>query len=96
MKGIFKCRGLLVLTSTFFVMTGFTGCESCSRDIKTKVSDINGLNRQVTLMDFEGDTIKQWRGKLLISTDGAGGYLFDGDDNKRVMIKGGIVVIEEQ
>ena len=78
-----------------------TGCESCSRDIKSLKSDWGGgLYRTVTLMDYQGDTLKQWTGKFDVRDVGTDNQVyFDMPDEygnrKRVWIQGGIVVNEE-
>ena len=84
------------------VMLLFTGCESWKRMVKDVKSDYGGgLNRTITVLDYQGDTIKQWTGKFDVEFDttGAGQVLFDYVDNngsrKRVVIQGGIVINEE-
>ena len=78
-----------------------TGCESCSRGIKSIKSDWGGgLYRRVTLMDYQGDTLKQWEGKFDVRDEGSDNQVyFDRPDShglkKRVWIQGGIVVNEE-
>lgn len=78
-----------------------TGCESCSRDIKSLKSDWGGgLMRTVTLMDYQGDTLKQWTGKFDVRDVGSDNQVYFDIPNeygvrKRVWIQGGIVVNEE-
>lgn len=79
-----------------------TGCgESWHRTVKDFQSNYGGgINRTVTLLDYQGDTIKQWTGKFDVQfdTSGAGQVLFDRIENgerKRVVIQGGIVINEE-
>ena len=79
-----------------------TGCESWKRMVKDVQSDYGGgLNRTVTVFDYQGDTIQQWTGKFDVQfdTSGAGQVLFDyiTEDGlrKRVVIQGGIVINEE-
>lgn len=52
-----------------------------------------GLNRTVTLYDYNGKPLKQWTGKIDMSdaTDEADFLV----DDRRVIIHGGITVIEE-
>jgi hypothetical protein len=80
----------------------FTGCESWKRMMKDVKSDYGGgLHRTVTLLDYQGDTVKQWTGKFDVQfdTSGAGQVLFDyineNSERKRVVIQGGIVINEE-
>ena len=92
-KFILIITALLLLTAS---------CESWQRAMKDYQSDFGGgLNRTVTVLDYQGDTIKQWTGKFDVQfdTSGAGQVLFDyiSDDGsrKRVVIQGGIVINEE-
>lgn len=70
--------------------------QSGKRALKSWESDYGGgLNRIVTVYDYEGDVIKQWKGKFdLEETDQE--IYFDDQNNKRVIIQGGIVIVEEQ
>ncbi len=83
---------LLALAAT--LACGLSGCESCSRMGKSITSDVGGgLNRKVTLYDYEGDVLKTWEGKFDV-TESEQETSFD-LDGKRVIIQGGIVVNEE-
>lgn len=73
----------------------FSNCQGCSRDIKNISSEINGLNRRITLMNCVGDTIKTWEGRYLINSDSANGYYFDDENGKRITVHGGITITEE-
>lgn len=76
-------------------ITMFSGCSSCSRSLKSLSSDIDGgLNRTVTVCDYNGGKIKSWSGKFDVSESENEVY-FDDSDGKRVIIHGGIVVNEE-
>lgn len=88
---IIKC--VLFVCCIFFICA-LCSCEEFNRDVKTTMSSYTGLNRTVTLMNMQGDTIKQWHGRLLITGDSSAGYLFD-YNGKRVIISGGIITIEE-
>ena len=74
-----------------------TGCASCDRSWKTLQSDIDGgLNRTITLYNENGEMLDTWSGKIDVqSSDVEGKVLFDNEDGKRIIIHGGIVVIEE-
>ena len=86
---------------TGILLTGMvlccTGCASCDREWKTFQSDLGGgLERTVILYDEHGELIQTWSGKFDIQTNQtAGKVLFDNEDGRRVIIHGGIVVIEE-
>lgn len=77
------------------VAIGFTGCASCSRFTKSVNSDWNGgLDRTVTLYDYQGDVLGSWSGRFDVSEDD-NEVFFDDAEGKRVVIQGGIVVCEE-
>lgn len=81
---------LIVVTSTL------TGCAGCSRSMKSFKSDISGgLNRTVTVYDYNGNEMKSWSGKFDISQS-ENEVFFDDTNGKRVIIHGGIVISEEQ
>lgn len=89
---------ILIITALLLL----TGCESWKRTVKDFQSDYGGgLYRTVTVLDYQGDTIKQWTGKFDVQfdTSGAGQVLFDyvgsDGDRKRVVVQGGIVINEE-
>lgn len=95
MKDIHKVAitisGFVILIAIIF---GLSGCAACSRNFKSFDSDINGgLNRKVTLYDYNGKVIKEWEGKFDVA-DGDQEMFFD-IDGKRVIIQGGIIVNEE-
>lgn len=79
------------------VLISFTlsGCAEWNRNIKSFRNNIgNGLNRTVTLYDYNGKEIKKWTGKFDVSEDNNEVY-FDNEQGKRVIIQGGIIVNEE-
>lgn len=70
------------------------GCASTSREIKSTVSDwTGGLDRTVTVYDYNGEAIKSWTGHFDVSESENEVY-FD-LNGKRVIIHGGIVINEE-
>lgn len=87
-------RGIVI---TIALMCGtLTGCSSCNRMKKSFSSDMGGgLERKVTVYDYEGKEIKSWSGKFDVSSSEAEVY-FDDSDNKRIIIHGGIVINEEK
>ena len=69
--------------------------SSTKRSIKSMVSDYTGgLNRTITLYDYNGNEIKSWTGKFDVD-DNESRVFFDDEDGKRVIIYNGIVVNEE-
>ena len=89
----------------FILVTLFllTGCgEAWKRTVKDLESNYNGgINRSITVFDYQGDTLANWTGKFDVQIDasGAGKVLFDYVNEhgarKRVVIQGGIVINEE-
>lgn len=74
----------------------FTSCESCSREMHSIQSDFSGgLYRTVTLLDYEGDTLKVWEGKFDVQFTERNSAYWD-MNGKRIMIQGGIIVNEEK
>ena len=72
-----------------------TGCASWQRGIKSIKSDMgNGLNRTVTVYDYNGKKINSWSGKFDVSASENEVY-FDDANGKRIIIHGGIVINEE-
>lgn len=71
-----------------------SSCSSFGREMKSLSSDFNGgLNRTVTVYDYNGGIIKSYSGKFDVSESETEVY-FD-LDGKRVIIHGGIVIDEE-
>lgn len=71
-----------------------SGCASMQRTIKSVGSELsNGLERTVTVYDYNGGEIKSWTGKFDVSSSENEVY-FD-LDGRRVIIHGGIVINEE-
>ena len=80
---------ILVLLSTF------TACASWKREIKSIKSDFGGgLDRTITVYDYNGNEIRSWSGKIDISNS-ENEIFFDDADGHRVIIHGGIVICEE-
>lgn len=86
-------RLALAATLALAVTSPLTGCASCSRVGKTFESNTVGLNRKVTLYDNQGEVIQTWEG--VISLDESDNEVLFDLDGKRVVIQGGITVIEE-
>lgn len=81
---------------TIILVSGFlSGCFSWSRMGKSISSDMKGgLNRTVTLYDYNGEEIRHWSGKFDVSESENEVY-FDDQNGKRIIIHGGIIVNEE-
>lgn len=87
----------LVVLSTVCVALLFTGCESCSREMKSIKSDMGGgLNRTISVYDYSGQLIKSWTGKFDVAENpNKNQVYFDDQNGKRVIIDGGIIINEE-
>ena len=78
-----------------FTVFNMLGCASCSMTMKSIGSDFDGgLDRTVTLYNYNGEVLDSWSGKCDMSSSGEEIY-FDDENGKRVIIHGGIVVAEE-
>lgn len=85
---------LAVVASVIFL----SGCTSSSfeRGMKSWDSEINGgLNRVITVYDYNGDVIKTYEGKIDIETSTSNDKVLFDLNGKRNIIFGGIVTIEE-
>lgn len=79
----------LVVYSNFFTV-------AAKRQWKTTKSNFTGgIDRVVTLYDYQGNVIRQWEGKFDLS-DSQTEFFFDDQNGKRVIIHGGIAVAEEK
>lgn len=87
----------LIFLSTFCTVLLFTSCESCSRSMKSLKSDVGGgLNRTISVYDYNGKLIKSWTGKFDVAENANKNQVyFDNQDGKRVIIDGGIIINEE-
>ena len=73
-----------------------TGCAGVSRLAKSAQSSFTGgIQRKVTLYDYNGNEIESWTGKFDVS-DSENEIYFDDESGKTVIIHGGITVNEEQ
>lgn len=87
-------RAMIMMTALMGIVT-LSGCASCSRSLKSFTSDVNGgLDRTVTVYDYQGEEIQSWSGKFDLS-ESENEIFFDDADGKRVIIHGGIVISEE-
>ena len=88
-------KRIIVLSLITIGVIGLTGCtENFQRTMKTMSSDwTGGLNRTVTVYDYNGEEIGSWSGKFDVSNNDQETF-FD-VNGKRVIIQGGIVINEE-
>ena len=89
---------LLALTLVVMVGLAATSCtESQQREIKSVKSNwTGGLNRTVTVYDYNGQEIKSWSGQFDVKETDRNSVYFDTADGKRVIISGGIIINEEK
>lgn len=84
--GVVSIAMALFMVSLMIARTG--------REIKSTFSDLTGgLDRTVTVYDYNGEAIKSWTGHFDVSESENEVY-FD-LNGKRVIIHGGIVINEE-
>lgn len=84
---------ILVITLSIIV---FTGCSSWNRFKKSWSSDMDGgLNRAVTVYDYNGNVLKQYSGKFDVESNESKVF-FDMEDGKRIIIYNAIVINEEE
>ena len=88
-------KRLFAIILLFCVAVGMTACtQNFRRNIKTVKSNwTGGLNRTVTVYDYNGGEIQSWTGKFDV-TESEDEVYFD-INGKRVIIHGGIVINEE-
>lgn len=92
MKLISKIAIVSLAACSIFGLSGCTGLESMGKDWE---SGTKGLNRTVTLYDYEGDKINSWHDDTMrIESESSQGVSFIAN-GKRIQIEGGITVVEE-
>lgn len=95
-KGFGFAVGICVIV--FVVIIGavaLLGTSTAQRTLKSVSSDFGGgLDRTVTVYDYNGNEIRSWSGKFDVSESEEEVY-FDDENGKRVIIHGGIVINEE-
>ena len=89
-----------VIVVIAFILVVFIGVmasrASLKRWVKSLGSEFNdGIERTVTVYDYNGNTIRSWEGRFDV-IQGETGIMFDGPNGRRVIISGGIVINEEK
>lgn len=92
-RKVFKIiAGILLLASLF----AFGGCASCSRDLKSCSSDINGgLYRTVNVYSLDGKLLATYEGKIDIDNNANGSIMFDLDGKRYVYYHAIVEIIEK-
>ena len=87
-------KKIIAMILVLITVLSLAGCASWQREMKTISSDLGGgLNRTVTVYDYNGNPIQSWTGKIDISeSDNETWFDLDG---KRTIIQGGIIIIQE-
>lgn len=95
-KGFGFAVGICVIVFVVIVgVVALLGTSTAQRTLKSVSSDFGGgLDRTVTVYDYNGNEIRSWSGKFDVSESEEEVY-FDDEDGKRVIIHGGIVINEE-
>lgn len=87
-------KKIVAIILVFIIVLSLCGCSSWSRSWKSFRSDMSGgLNRTITVYDYNGNEIKSWAGK--IDTSESADEVFFDLNGKRTIIHGGIVIIQE-
>lgn len=95
MKKRISPTGILAFVLVIICIYAMSSCGSCKRMVKNINSDIHaGVERTATLYDYNGKIIQRWEGKMDMSSSTMETYLLIGE--KRVIIHGGIMVVEEK
>ena len=82
---------VLVVIAILFVSCGGENAKRLRKSIFSNYT--GGLDRTVTLYDYEGDVLRTWSGKIDL-TESQDELMFD-LNGKRTVIQGGIRVIDE-
>ncbi len=85
-----KTIAMLVISTTLLL----TGCASTQRAIKDTKSSITGLNRRVEVLNYQGDVIRTYEGKIDVQSSDTNSVKFDLNGD-RVIIYNAPVIIEE-
>lgn len=93
-------RTMIIAVTICVILLGcvfvFFNTSSIQRQMKSLRSDIGGgLERTVTVYDYNGKEIRHWTGRFDVSESENETY-FDDENGKRVVIHGGITINEEQ
>ncbi|MFR7821205.1 DUF5052 family protein [Candidatus Pseudoruminococcus sp.] len=90
-----RLKKIIVITiSVSVLIVSMAACSSFNRKIKDTTSDFGGgLNRTITIYDYNGNIIKTYEGKCDIE-ESENKVLFD-INGKRTIIYNAIVIAEE-
>lgn len=95
-RGITYAIAIGAIFVTLLIVSIIGNMASIRRSFKSIGSEMNnGLNRTITVYDYNGQEIRHWEGRFDV-TESETGILFDDQDGKRTIITGGIVINEEK
>ncbi len=92
-----KKKRVAIIISVICAMS-LCGCASASweREMKSWDSETSGgLNRTLTVYDYNGDIIKTYEGKMDVEVSPSNDKVLFDLNGKRHIIRGGIVIIDE-
>ena len=83
--------------TSMLLVASLASCASVEREFKSLNSELNGgLNRTLTVYDYNGKEIRTYEGKMDIEVSPSNDKVLFDLDGKRNIIRGGIVIIEEK
>lgn len=85
----------IAIVIAIIVLIGLFTNMKWKRNIKNFKAETVGLNRVVSVYDYNGGLIRQWEGRILVDGNGERTKLTT-SDAKTFIIDGGIVIIEEK
>lgn len=88
--------GITVLLSGFIIWYA-ANSNSGKRSMKDQISDLNGVERIITVYDINGNVLATYQGKMDVETKNENYILFDDEEGKRhiIYITTGTVIIDE-
>lgn len=93
-----KKKIIKIVVSALLIVSlfAFGGCASCSRDLKSCSSDINGgLYRTINVYSLDGKLIATYEGKIDIDNNANGSVMFDLDGKRYVYYHAIVEIIEK-
>lgn len=88
-------RASIILIIAIVFIFGIFGNMRWKRNFKNFKAETVGLNRVVTVYDYNGGVVRQWEGRILVDGNGERTKITT-SDAKTFIIDGGIVIIEEK
>lgn len=84
------------LAAVMLIAWMLVGCQKAEREIKDKISENVGLERTVNILNFKGDIIRTYEGRIdLEDTVGSNKVKFDLDGKRYVYYNCSAEVIEK-